>query len=173
MGSEQVGQTTPSPCWPATLVAAQDAVCLWGYKRTLLAYVQTFVHQAPKSCSAEMLSVRSFPSLCTYLGLPQPMFNTLHLGLLNLIRFTYAHFSRLFGSLWMTSVPSVVSVAPLSLVSSSDLLRVHSIPLSISLIKMIKITSPKMNLWEHHSSQASTCAQGCRIAFPRVALQVF
>ena len=48
MGSEQVGQTTPSPCWPAPLVAAQDAVRLWGCKRTLLACVQPFVHQGPQ-----------------------------------------------------------------------------------------------------------------------------
>uniref|UniRef100_A0A8C3LDC0 Conserved oligomeric Golgi complex subunit 3 n=1 Tax=Chrysolophus pictus TaxID=9089 RepID=A0A8C3LDC0_CHRPC len=43
----------------------------------------------------------------------------------------------------MTSLLSVVSTIPLSLVSSANLLRVHSVPLSVSLIKMLKSTDPK------------------------------
>jgi len=41
-------------------------------------------------------------------------------------------------SLWMASLPSVTSIASLSLVSSANLVKVHSIPLSRSLIKMLK-----------------------------------
>lgn len=39
--------------------------------------------------------------------------------------------------------PSVASIAPLSLVSSADLLRVHSNTVLRSLMKTIKGTSPK------------------------------
>ena len=39
----------------------------------------------------------------------------------------------------MTSLHSVVSSVPLSIVSSANLLRMHSIPLSNSLIKMIQL----------------------------------
>ena len=49
----------------------------------------------------------------------------MHLALLNLIRFSWAHFSSLSRSLWMASLPSSVLTAPLSLVSSANLLRVY------------------------------------------------
>ncbi|KAK4832076.1 hypothetical protein QYF61_020632 [Mycteria americana] len=50
----------------------------------------------PKSSSAGLLSIPSSPSLC----------RTLHLALLNLMRFTRARFSSLSRSLWMASHPS-------------------------------------------------------------------
>lgn len=53
--------------------------------------------------------------------------------------------SRLSGSLWVVSLPSIVSIVPLSLVLPADFLRVHSIPLSRSLMKMLKSTGPKMD----------------------------
>ena len=43
--------------------------------------------------------------------------------------------------------PSVVSSAPLSLVPSENVLRVHSISLSMSLIKVLKSTGPKTDPW--------------------------
>jgi len=42
----------------------------------------------------------------------------------------------------MASRPSGVSVAPLSLVSSADLLRVHSILLSMSVMKILNSSGP-------------------------------
>jgi len=59
----------------------------------------------------------------------------LHFGLLNLFRFTWARLLSLPRYVWIASPPSALSSAPLSSVSSADLLRVHSIPSSISLIK--------------------------------------
>jgi len=53
-----------------------------------------------------------------------------------------AHFLSLSRFLWMIALPSIVSDAPLSSVSSANLLRMHSIPSSTSLIKMLKNTSP-------------------------------
>ena len=88
------------------------------------------------------------PSLCTYLGLLWPKGNTLHLALLNPLRFTWTHLSSFPRPFWMTSLPYVVSTAPFSLVSSANLLRVHSIPQSRCLIKMLRSTSPKMDCCE-------------------------
>ena len=72
--------------------AAYDIVGLPGCKCTLLSHVKFFTNQVtPRSFSAGLLSVSS-PSLYTHLGLPLLKCNTLHLALLNLIRFTWVHF---------------------------------------------------------------------------------
>ncbi|KAK4817090.1 hypothetical protein QYF61_027921 [Mycteria americana] len=88
-----------------------------------------------KPFSTGLLSIHSFPSLC----------RSLHLALLNFMRFTWAHSSSLSRSLWMTSLPSSKSTALLSLVSSANLLRVHSIPLSVSLMKTLNSTHPTID----------------------------
>ena len=134
----------PSPCQPFD--AARDTVSLLGCKCTLLASIKLFVHQNPKSFLAGLIPVSS-PNLFTYLGSSWHNCNILYLALLSLIWFIWAHFSNFSRSLWVTSLPSIVSVAPLYLVSSANLLRVHSIPLSQSLIKMSKNTSPKKDPW--------------------------
>ncbi|XP_074718070.1 cytochrome b5 reductase 4 isoform X1 [Strix uralensis] len=98
--------------------------------------------RGPKFSSAGLLAIHSSPSLYLCLGLPRPMCRTLHLALLNFVRFARAHLSSLSRSLWMTSLPSSVSTALHSFsksVSSANLLRVHSIPLSVSMAKMLKI----------------------------------
>ena len=53
------------------------------------------------------------------------------------MRFTQAHLSSLSRSLWMAPRPSGVSTVALNLVSSADLLRVHSMSLSKSLINIL------------------------------------
>ena len=50
--------------------------------------------------------------------------------------------SSLSRSLWMASLPSSVSATPHSLVSSANLLRVHSVPLSVSPTKTLNSASP-------------------------------
>jgi len=74
---------------------------------------------------------------------PDPM-QGLAFGLveLNVMRFAQAHLYSLSRFLWVASHPSGVSAAPLSLVSSANLLRVHSISLSMSLMKIWNSTSP-------------------------------
>ena len=64
-------------------------------------------------------------SLYMHLGLLLLKCNTLHFALLNLMRFTWAPLSSLLRSLWMASLPSNVSTAPLSLVPSANLLGVQ------------------------------------------------
>ena len=44
-------------------------------------------------------------------------------------------------------LPYNVLTTPLSLVSSANLLRVHSMPLSMSLIRMLKSTGPRTDPW--------------------------
>ena len=96
----------------------------------------------PKSLSAGLLSITSSPSLYYYGVLPQPRCRTLHLAWLNLVRFTQAYFSSFSRSLWMVSCPSGVSTTPLRLVSSLNFLRVHLIPLSWSLMKILNSSGP-------------------------------
>ena len=48
------------------------------------------------------------------------------------------HFSSLFRFLWIASLSSMVSTAPIRLVSSANFLMVHSIPQSMSLTKMLE-----------------------------------
>ena len=105
----------------------------------MLSFLST---NTPKSFFSGLLSIRSLPSLSLCSGLPRPMGRTLHLALLNFTRFTRAHLLRLSRSLWMASLPSSVSTIPHSLVSLANLLRVHSISLSMSPTKMLNSASP-------------------------------
>ena len=55
------------------------------------------------------------------------------------------------------SLPPVLSTAPLSMGLSANFLKVHSVPLSLSLIKMLKSTGPKMNPWETCQQPLKKC----------------
>jgi len=126
------------------LPAVQGCWCSPGYSRPLGLQAHCWLMcsfssiRTSKSFSAGQLSVSSSPSLYSFLRLPQAKCNTLHLVSLNFIRYSCAHFSTVSRSHWMTSLLSVVWTAPLSLVQSANLLRVHSIPLLMSLIKTLK-----------------------------------
>jgi len=112
----------------------------------LLALVKLLSARILKS-STGLLLMSSSPSLYMYLGFSQPKYCTLQLALLNLIMFMYAPFQTYPDPSGRASLPSVVSTALLSLVSSANLLRVHSFPSSVSLIKMVKSTGPKTAPW--------------------------
>ncbi|KAK4824270.1 hypothetical protein QYF61_012830 [Mycteria americana] len=75
------------------------------------------------------------------LGIAPTHVQDLTLGLVEL-HFARADLSSLSTSLWMASLPSSVSTAPYSLVSSANLLRVHSVPLSMLPKKMLNSTGP-------------------------------
>ena len=91
--------------------------------------------RTPKSFSfrAGLLSRSSSPSLDSYPGLSQPKSNTLHLALLNLVRFTLAQFLSLSRSLWRTTLP----FCHINYTQS----------LSLSVIKMLKSTNSKTDPW--------------------------
>lgn len=59
------------------------------------------------------------------------------------IRLLWAHSWSLSRSLWVAPLPFILSTALLNLVSSANLVRAHSIPLSSSLINMFKSGDPK------------------------------
>jgi len=63
------------------------------------------------------------------LGLPWSKWKSLHLVMLKFIRLTGAHFSSETRLLGMAPLLFMLSAAPLSLVSSANLLRLHSITL--------------------------------------------
>ena len=102
---------------------------------------------SPRSLCTELLSSRSAPSLYWCMGLFFPRCRTLHLPLLNLIRFLSAQLSSLSSSHWMAAQPSGVSTTPPSLVSSANLLRVHSNPSSRSLMKKLNKIGPSTDPW--------------------------
>lgn len=89
-------------------------------------HIQLLFTRIPESFSAGLLSRSSSPGLHTYLGFPQPMYSTFHSAFLNVIKFSCACFVSLSRPLWMVSLPSVLSTAPLSLVLTPKFLRVHS-----------------------------------------------
>ena len=115
--------------WPSRLKAHTTGSC------------SAFCPQGLSRKSTGLLSMGTSLRLYTHLGLPQSKCIPLHW--LNLIMFPWAHSSNLSRFLEIISLPSIISTVPLSSVSSANLLRVHLIPLSMSLIKMLKSTGPR------------------------------
>jgi len=108
-GSQQSGakgqNPLPQPAGHTAGDAAQGMVGFLGCEHTFLGHAELIVSQHPKSFSPGLLSFHSPSSLYLCLGLPQLRCRTLHLALLNFMRFAQAHFSRLSGCLWMASLP--------------------------------------------------------------------
>ena len=71
--------------------------------------VNLWFPSTPRSLFTELLSSRSAPSLYWCMGLFLPRCRTLHLLLLNFIRFVSAQLSGLSRSRWMAAQPSGVS----------------------------------------------------------------
>jgi len=92
----------------------------------------------PRSFPAGLHSRTDPSSLYICLGFLRPKCKPLHFAVLNLIRFTRAQLSSLLTPL--NGIPSF-------LLSSVNLLRVHSIPSSMLLMKMLKSTGPKTDPW--------------------------
>jgi len=138
----------PHPVDHPSSEGTQDTIGLPGCKHSLLAHVKFLLTTTPQSFSVLLLPWNFSPSLYIYLRLPRPKCKTLHFALVNLIRFTRAHLLSLSRSLWMASLPSAVSTTPLSFMSSANLPRVHSFPLSVSLTKMLKSTGLKTRPWQ-------------------------
>ena len=101
----------------------------------------------PRSLSTELLFSRSAPRLYWFMGLFLPRCRNLHLPLLNFIRFLSAQLSSLSRSCWMAAQPSGVSSTLPSLVSSANLLRVHSNSSARSLMKKLNKTGPSIDPW--------------------------
>ena len=125
----------PLPSGHSSFDAAQDRIGLQVCKITLPAPVQLFLHQ-DLQVLLHRAAIKEF-SQCEHIsGIAPTQVQHLALGFVNFIRFTLTKFSSLSRSLWMASLPSVVPTVPLSLVSSGNQLRAHSIPLHMALIKI-------------------------------------
>lgn len=98
----------------------------------------------PKFFSKDLPSIHSSPSLYWSCELPQSRCRTLHIALLNSTEFTWMPFSNLPRPLWMPLLPWSFSTASLSFVSLENLLRVHSVPRSMPLIRIWNNISPSM-----------------------------
>ncbi|XP_048796179.1 uncharacterized protein LOC125691181 isoform X2 [Lagopus muta] len=83
----------PRPAGHALCNAAQDAIGPLGHKGTLLAHGNLSSTRTPRSLSAELPSSTSSPILYCCMPLFLPRCKTLHLLLLNLIRFSFAQLS--------------------------------------------------------------------------------
>jgi len=70
-----------------------------------------FVPQSPQFL-LQRAALKEFFSQCVHIAGIAP--KSLHLALLNLIRFSWVHFSSLSRSLWMDSLLSNASTAPFS-----------------------------------------------------------
>lgn len=138
MGVEQRGRVTSLDLL-ATLLLMQLKIWLAFWSASahwwlMLSFLST---NTPKCFSTGLLSIPSSPIPYLCLGLPWPMCRTLHLALMIVMRFAQAHFSSLSRSLRMTSFPRSMLTTPHSWVLLANLLRVHSIPLSMSPTKML------------------------------------
>ena len=123
--------------WPAGNSfpnVAQDAVCLFCCKGTLLAHVE-LVYWDPQVFSAELLSSQLIPGLCWCRGLFLPRYRILHFSV-ELDEITVGSF------LQPVEVPLNCSVSntPLSFTSSAKPLTMDSVPSSRSLMKMLNST---------------------------------
>lgn len=88
--------------------------------------------------------MHSPPTFYLCMLLPQSTYKTLHLVLLNFMRFAWAYFS---WSLWMIFLLSSMSVIPYRWMSITYLMRVYSIPSSMSLTKMLNYISSSTDPW--------------------------
>lgn len=137
----------PRPAGSNLLNAVQGSICLLCCKVILLTHVQLGVHQKPqgiylKSC----FSIWFPPTVYCWMGLFFPRCMILQFPLLNTMMFLSAHF---FSLLMMAAWPSGVSATPSSWVSPANLLKVHSVQSSSSLMKMLHWTGPSIDPWGH------------------------
>ncbi|KAK4822563.1 hypothetical protein QYF61_016132 [Mycteria americana] len=125
----------PTPAGHTIFDTSQDAIGFLGCLGTLLAHIQAAVNQHPQVLLCLAAFQPLFPKPVALHGVVVAQVQDLgHLALLNLTQLTLAHRSSLSRSLCRAFLPSSRSTLPHNLVSSANLLRVHSIPLSRSLI---------------------------------------
>ena len=135
------------PCWPCFFAAAQDMVGVLGCEGTLLAHGQ-------------LLSTKSFWQGCAqFFHLPASTGSAdCHdpgadhaLGFVEPHEVLLGHCSSPSESLWIASRHSDMLTTLHSLMSSINLMRVHVIPLSTSLMKILKSTHSSTDPSGQHS----------------------
>lgn len=86
-------------------------------------------------------------SIYRYMELFLPRHRTLRFLSLNCMKFLSGHFSSLSRTLWMAASRSGVSAALSSFIPSANLLRLHAVPSSRLLMKMLNRTWPSIDPW--------------------------
>jgi len=142
-GQSRGGQSPLLPCWPL-LFWCSPGYC-WSPRLETTGSRLAIRPPGPVDLSQQDCSQLVLP-VCTRIWNCPNMSQLQHLALFLVEPHSWAHLS-LSRSFWMVSIPSVVSSAPLSLVSSANLLRVHSVPPSGSLIKIVKSINAKVGSW--------------------------
>jgi len=153
--AEQRWDYLPCPVGHPSFDAAQDSV---GFQAASVYYwlmLSFSSARTPEPFSAGLISKSSSPSLYTHLGLPWFRYSTLYLALWNLIK---TLFLSQYRSVWMASLPSILSTAPSSAMSLAKLLRLHLIPLSKKERVYVIITTPKSYwLFRNLKNMWTTC----------------
>ena len=155
--------------WPAdhdSFGAVQDRSGFLGCEGTHCYFMSTCYLLVSLCPLWQGCSLSWHPSTCadTRGWLPLPMCSTLHLDFLNLMSFSLSHWQRLAKSLSVASHPSVIFTLSHSLLSSTNLMRMYLIPLSMSLLKILKsdpwgaplVTSLARHWANDHHSQGMT-----------------
>ena len=128
----------PRPAGHTSLDTAQDTADFLGCECTLLAHIQFSIHQYPQVLLLRAALNSLIVQTVFVLGIDPTHVQDLALGLVELREVcTGSPLQPAKVPPDGTSLPSSMSTAPHSSVSSANLLRVHSIPLSMSPIKML------------------------------------
>lgn len=98
-GFTRVTESPPSCYCPHCFSCSQIAVTAFWYASTCQLMLGFLSIKIPKFFSSGVLLIRSFYSLCLYLGVLQIRSRAFNLSLLCLMRFAYAHVSILSRSL--------------------------------------------------------------------------
>ena len=146
VGSHQNGAEGQNPllrpAGHASFDAAQDTIGFLGCERTLLGHVELLINQHPQ-VRVLRAALNPFSAQPVFvLGIVPIHVQDVAFGLVEPHEFRTGPLSSLSRSLWMASHPASVLTGPHSLVSSANLVRVHSILLSISLTKMLNSAGP-------------------------------
>ena len=146
-GRAESGNYLPVPAEHSPFYAVQHTVGLLGCKSMLLPHVKIFIQQDSQVLLGRAAVSEFFSPSWYTSGITLTQVQYFALCFVEPHSITRGHFSNFFRSLWMTCLPSVAPAAPLSLVSSANLLRVRSILLSMSFIEMLKSTNARMDPW--------------------------
>ena len=116
------GKSPLSKCW-SHLIQPRIWLAFWT-ARAQCQLIFSLINEQTQDLLHSLLLIHSPASLYLFWGFSWPTWRILHL---NFMKYAQAHFSRFSRSLWMASIPFSILIAPLSLVSSTVLLRVHLI----------------------------------------------
>ena len=106
----------------------------------MLVHVQLPIHQYPQVLFCRTVLHPYIPQLVLIVRVAATQPLDLAVEFFELHEVLLAHYLSLFRSLWVGTHPLGMSTTPRSLVLSTNLLRVHSV--LVSLMKMLKSTGP-------------------------------